>query len=227
MNARVADVMTKNVVAVRKYASFNEIAARFRELQVSAFPVLDDDGTLVGMVSETDLIPKEALQAGYADHPGLSGLRYRSERGKAGAVTAIDLMSRPPVTIGPHDLLSHAARVMHDHKVNHFPVVNQGRLVGGIVSRADVLSVFGRPDEEIRDEIIENVILWHYLTNPDSFTVTVRDGVVTLKRAPETASVGHGIVSAVRHLDGVVAVHDELRYPANEQERSWGAQASW
>ena len=104
--------------------------------------------------------------------------------------------------------------------------MNQGRLVG-IVSRADVLSVFGRPDEEIRDEIIENVILRHYLTNPDSFTVTVRDGVVTLKGAPETASVGHGIVSAVRHLDGVVAVRDELRYPADEQERSWGAQTSW
>ena len=117
MNARVADVMTKNVVAIRKYASFKEIAARFRELRVSAFPVLDDDGTLVGMVSETDLIPKEALQAGYEGHPGLTGLRYRSERGKAGAVTASDLMSLPPVTIGPHDLLSRAARLMYDDKV--------------------------------------------------------------------------------------------------------------
>ena len=100
MNARVADVMTKNVVAVRKYASFKEIAARFRELRVSAFPVLDDDGTLVGMVSETDLMAKEALQTDHESHPGLPRLGRRSERAKAGAVTASDLITGrrlPPV----------------------------------------------------------------------------------------------------------------------------------
>lgn len=226
MNARVADVMTKNVVAVRKYASFKEIAARFRELRVSAFPVLDDDGTLVGMVSETDLMAKEALQTDHESHPGLPRLGRRSERAKAGAVTASDLMSRPPVTTGPHDLVSDAARLMSDHKVNQLPVVSQGRLVG-IVSRADVLSVFGRPDDELRDEIIENIILRHYLTDPDSYTIIVRDGVVTVQGAPETASVGHGIVSAIRHLDGVVVVRDELRYPTGQQEPQWGAQASW
>jgi CBS domain-containing protein len=213
-------------VAVRKYASFKEIAARFRELRVSAFPVLDDDGIVVGMVSETDLMPKEARQAGREGHPGLPRLGHRSERAKAGAVTACDLMSRPPVTIGPHDLLSRAAHLMYEHKINQLPVVTQGRLVG-IVSRADVLSVFGRPDKEIQNEIVENVILDHYLTNPDTFAVTVRDGVVTLKGSPETASVGHSIVSAIRHLDGVVAVRDELRYPADQQEPEWGAQASW
>jgi CBS-domain-containing membrane protein len=84
MSARVADVMTTNVVAVRKSASLKEIASRLRELRGSAFPVLDDDGIVAGMVSETDLMPKEALVAGYEGHPGLSGLRHRGELGAPG-----------------------------------------------------------------------------------------------------------------------------------------------
>lgn len=227
MSVRVADVMTTNVVAVRKYASFKEIAARLRDLRVSAFPVLDDDGAVLGVVSETDLMAKEALPAGYEGHPGPSRLRHRRELEKAAATTAADLMTRPPITIGPYDLVSDAAHLMYDHKVNHLPVVGQNGELLGIISRADVLSVFGRPDKEIRHEIIETVITRHYFTDPGDFTVIVEDGVVTLKGTPENASVGHGIVSEVRHLEGVVAVRDELAYPAAARERQWGEQASW
>jgi len=227
MSARVADVMTTNVVAVRKSASFKEIAARFRELRVSAFPVLDDDGIVVGMVSETDLMPKEALVAGHEGHSGLSGPRHRGELGKARGVTAADLMTRPPVSVGPYDLLSHAAHLMYDRHVSHLPVVAQGGRLAGIVSRADVLSVFGRPDQNISREITETVILRHFLTDPGDYTVLVQDGVVTLEGTPETAEVGHGIVSEVRHLEGVVAVHDELRYPVAGRERARGARSSW
>jgi CBS domain-containing protein len=68
MSARVADVMTTKVVAVRADASFKEIAAMLRGLRVSAFPVLDADDQVIGVVSETDLLPKEALEAGYEGH---------------------------------------------------------------------------------------------------------------------------------------------------------------
>jgi CBS domain-containing protein len=213
MSARVADVMTTNVVAVRKSAPFKEIAARLREQQMSAFPVLDDDDKVVGVVSEADLLPKEALEAGYEEHPGrLSGLRHRAEREKATGVTAADLMSRPAITIGPCDLVSHAAHLMYDHKVRCLPVVDGERLVG-IITRADVLGVFGRTDADIRWDVTENVILREFLADPAQFTVTVRDGVVTLEGRPESAAVGHDLVAAVRHLEGVVAVRDELTYP--------------
>lgn len=212
MSARVADVMTTNAVAVRANASFKEIAARLREHHVSAFPVIDNDDRVIGVVSEADLLPKEALEAGYEGHRGFSGLRHRTEREKAEGVTAADLMSRPPVTIGPLDLVSHAAHLMYDHRITCLPVVDRERLVG-VISRADVLSVFGRTDADIRWEVTEKVMLQEFLTDPGRFTVTVRDGVVTLAGRPETAEMGHDIVTAVRHREGVVAVRDELTYP--------------
>jgi CBS domain-containing protein len=212
MSARVADVMTTNAVAVRANASFKEIAARLREYKTSAFPVLDHDDKVIGVVSEADLLPKEALEAGYEGHRRLSGLRHRAEREKATGVTAADIMSRPPVTIGPHDLVSHAAHVMYDQRITCLPVVEGERLVG-VITRADVLSVFGRTDADIHRDITEKVMLQEFLTDPDRFTVTVQDGVVTLQGRPETADMGHDIVDVVRHMDGVVAVRDKLTYP--------------
>ena len=147
MSAKVTDVMTRKVVAVHTSASFKEIAATLRERRVSAFPVVDDDGRVIGVVSEADLIAKEALEGGYESHPGpLSGLLHRRDLEKARGATAGELMSRPPVTVRPDDLVSHAAQLMHDRRVKRLPVVSaDGKLVG-IISRTDVLSVFSRPD---------------------------------------------------------------------------------
>jgi CBS domain-containing protein len=212
MSARVADIMTTNAVAVRANASFKEIAARLREYKVSAFPVLDNDDKVIGVVSEADLLPKEALEAGYEGHRGpLSGLRHRSEREKAVGQTAADIMSRPPVMIGPHDLVSHAAHLMYDHRITCLPVVDGERFVG-VISRADVLSVFGRTDADIHWDVTEKVILREFLADPCQFTVTVKDGVVTLKGRPETSDVGHDLVDVVRHMEGVVGVRDKLTY---------------
>jgi len=215
MSARVMDVMTSNVVAVHTNASFKEIAATLRDRRVSAFPVLDDAGTVIGVVSEADLIAKEALEAGYETHPGpLSGLLHGHDLEKARGATAGELMSRPPVTVRPDELVSHAAHLMHDRRVKRLPVVNaDGKLVG-IISRTDVLSVFSRPDQDIRREITQEIILGRFLTDPATFAVTVKDGIVTLEGSPETAPLGRDIVAAVRHLEGVVAVRDRLSYPA-------------
>jgi len=215
MSARVADVMTTNPVAVRANALFKEIAVRLRELHVAAFPVLDADDKVIGVVSEADLLPKEALEAGYEGHPNpLGRLLHHAERHKAAGVTARDLMSRPPVTVGPFDLVSHAAHLMYDHKVTSLPVVDHGRLAG-LITRADVLSVFGRPDADIRSEIVQKVILGEFRT--DAAAVSVHDGVVTLEGEPETSELGHGIVAAIRHTEGVVAVDDRLTYrPAHD-----------
>jgi len=214
MSARVVDVMTAHPVAVRGSASFKEIAARLRELHVPAFPVLDADGKVIGVVSEADLLPKEALEAGYEGHRGrLARLRHRAEREKATGVTASDLMSAPPLTIGPFDLVSHAAHVMYDHNVTCLPVVARGRLAG-MITRADVLSVFGRADADIRREIVQRVLLREYLADPATFTVTVDDGVVTITGRPETAEAGHAIIASARHMEGVIAVRDQLTYPS-------------
>jgi CBS-domain-containing membrane protein len=217
MSARVADVMTRDVVAVRTDASFKEIAAMLRSLQVSAFPVLDDDDKVIGVVSETDLLPKEALEAGYEGHAGWrSARRHRAELAKAPGVTAADLMSRPPVTVGPYELVSHAAHLMYDHRITRLPVVGAGGRLLGIISRSDVLSVFSRPDEEIRREITDKISIREYYADLALVTVTVTDGVVTLDSTPEAAITRHKIADEVRHMEGVVAVHERVSHPPGE-----------
>ena len=117
------------------------------------------------------------------------------------------------MTAAPGDTVEHAARQMYAHRVKRLPVTDpSGRLVG-IISRADVLSVFDRPDGEIRREITENLIPNELRADPGHFTVTAENGIVTLEGTPETAELGRAIVARARHVEGVVAVRDRLRYP--------------
>ena len=203
--------MTTHVVAVRLNATYKDMTARLREFRVSAFPVLDDDNKVIGVVSEADLLTKEALEFSL---PGpMGGILHGRERAKAAAVIAADLMTKPALTIGPHEPVAHAARLMYSRKVKRLPVVDEeGRLIG-IVTRADVLSVYSRPDAQIRHDIIDNVIVGTVLTDPARFTVTVKDGVVTVEGKPENASVGRDMIEEIRHVEGVVAVRDRLSYP--------------
>ena len=143
----------------------------------------------------------------------LHSLTHHRELTRATAVTAADLMTKPPVTIGPNEPVTHAARLMFNRRVKRLPVINDdGRLVG-IVTRSDVLSVYSRPDADIHREITQDLILETYLCDPAKFTVVVKDGIVTIAGTPETGSVGHDIVSEARHVEGVVAVRDRLSYP--------------
>jgi CBS domain-containing protein len=213
MNATVKDVMSTHIYAVREIASYKEIASRLRELRVTAFPVVDLDGKVIGVVSETDLLPKEALEG---EVPGvLHSLGRSREQSKITAVTAADLMTKPPVTIGPDAPVTHAARLMYSRKVRRLPVTDgDGKLIG-IVTVADVLSVYRRPDAEIQRAIAQDLILGTFMCDPGRFTVTVKDGVVTIEGTPETADIGRDIIHDARHVEGVVAVRDRLSYPAD------------
>jgi CBS-domain-containing membrane protein len=216
--AKVKDVMTTRVIWVKKAASFRELAAALREHKVSAFPVLDAAGKVIGVVSEADLLTKEAL---YADEPGvIDGILHRKDQEKARGITAGELMTAPPLTARPDDSVEDAARLMYSRKVKRLPVVDANGHLVGIVSRSDLLAVFDRTDAEIRKEILAEVLAKEFSVNPDDFTVTIKDGVVTLKGGPETGEVGREIVGKVRHVQGVVAVRDRLSYPAREYPAS-------
>jgi CBS domain-containing protein len=217
MSARVRDVMTTRVVAVRKGATFKDIVALLTEYRVSAFPVLDDQGEVVGVVSEADLLSKEALVAAMGRQAvrlgRIAGSSYRGDLAKAAAVTAADLMTEPPIVVTPDEPVTSAARLMYHARVKRLPVVEEGGQLAGIVSRADVLSVYSRPGEEIRQEITKNVILKEFSADPDQFAVTVSGGVVTLEGHPETTASGRDIVAETWHVEGVVSVRDRLTYP--------------
>jgi CBS domain-containing protein len=208
MKTAVKDVMTTQVVAVRRGATFKEMAATLRRFRVSAFPVVDENGKVIGVVSEADMLAKEAL----ADHGLVDGLLHHREVQKAEGVTAGDLMTHPAVTVRPEESVEHAARLMYSLRIKRLPVVNAGGALVGLISRTDLLAVYDRTDEEIRAEI-EGQILHEFLEDPRQFAATVKDGVVTLQGSPETAALGHDIVRKVRHVSGVVAVRDRLSYP--------------
>jgi CBS-domain-containing membrane protein len=209
MNATVKDVMTTQVVAVRSGATFKEMAAALRQYRVSAFPVIDEHEKVIGIVSEADLLAKEALT-----NPGvLAGVLHHEDVSKAEGLTAGDLMTPRAVTVRPEDSVEHAAQLMHFLKFKRMPVVDADGGLVGLVSRADVLAVYDRPDDDIREEITGNVIVRGFGKDPRQFAVTVQAGVVTVQGSPETAALGHDIVRKIRHVPGVVAVHDQLGYP--------------
>jgi CBS domain-containing protein len=211
MSATVKDVMTPDVVGVRRDTSFKDMAGMLSMSRISALPVVDEAEHVIGVVSEADMLIKEADQAG---DPGfLTGIRRRRDHEKAAGICAADLMSSPAIVIRPDEPVQHAARLMYDRGVKRLVVVDEAGHLVGIVSRSDVLGVFGRPDEDIRREVTGQVILSAFLTDPRLFDVTVRDGIVTMTGQPETAELGQRIIAAVRGLDGVVAVQDQLSYP--------------
>ena len=208
MNATVKDVMTAEVVAVRRDTTFKELAAALRQHRVSAFPVIDDADRVIGVVSEADMLAKEAMA-----EPGVvAELLHHSDVRKAEGMTAGALMTHQVVTVSPDDSIEQAARMMHFLKVRQLPVVNAGGELVGIVSRSDLLSVFDRPDEDIRKDIVDTMLLHEFLVDPRQFRVTVEDGVVTLEGTPETAAFGRSLVRKARHVPGVVAVRDRLAY---------------
>jgi len=96
MNACVGDVMTRYAVAVGRGASFRDMAGSLSRFRVSAFPVVDDDGTVIGVVSETDMLTRHAVdlarEALAEEHAG-------DGPGEPDGLTAGDLMTRPAVTI--------------------------------------------------------------------------------------------------------------------------------
>jgi CBS domain-containing protein len=202
MHAYVKDVMTTEVIAVRPDASYADLAALLHEHHVGGFPVVDGEGVVVGVVSESDLLAR------------LTSARPHRKHADPARLTAADLMSWPPVTIAPDETARHAARLMHARKLRRLPVVDHRGQLLGIVTRADLLSAFTRPDEEIRREITQDVIADGFFTDPDRLTVTVRDGIVTLAGAPGSVILGRNIADQVRYVEGVVAVRDRFTYPA-------------
>ena len=198
MNATVKDVMSTHVIAVGQSAPYKETAAMLHEQRVSAFPVTDDDNKVVGIVSESDMLAKEALEGTVPRTP--ESLTTQDMRSRVNAVTAADLMTRPAVTIGPDEPVTRAARLMFDRRVKRLPVTSDDGTLIGIVSRADVLSVYSRPDAQIQVRVTQDLVLGTLLGDPDRLAVTVKNGIVTIEGTPETGQAGHDIIDAVRHM---------------------------
>ncbi len=209
MRRRVKDVMTTTVAVVTTETPFKEIARRLAEHRVAALPVIDAREHVVGVVSEADLLLKEEHPEPRLGRP-FEGRRRASERRKASGALARDLMTAPAVTVGPDAPLAEAARLMHEHGYRSLPVVDATERVVGIVARRDLLRAFLRPDHEIQEEIEDQVILESLWIDPQSVTVSVEQGVVTLSGQLEPSSLIPILVRMTYGVDGVVRVENHL-----------------
>ncbi len=217
VNSAVKDVMTTDVVAIGESAGYKDIVTVMRERRVSACPVLDVAGRVIGVVSEADLLLKEVGPEPFTG-PGrsLRASDRRGERAKAASATAAGLMSTPPVTISPDASVAEAAKLMYDRGVKRLPVVDSAGQLAGIVSRIDVLSVFARPDGQIRDEVLQKVIGGNFALNPEAFEVTVTSGIVTVTGQIKRGAVAGQLMDVICHVEGVVAIRDRVSYPSED-----------
>jgi len=231
MSATIRDVMNTRVIALKRSADFKEIVSVLRHHGVSACPVVNDAGQVIGVVSEGDLLFKEADPATPC---GSIRMRWKlNEESKANAVTAGHLMTSPAVTIQPDTPVAVAAKVMQDRRLKRLPVVTDDGSLIGIVSRADILSVYERPDADILDEVRTAIMAGEFGLDPSDFGVTVTSGIVTITGMVEDQCAALDLVARTRHTEGVVAVRDRLTIgePSSEAgpsgRRQQAAAASW
>ncbi|MEU1279247.1 CBS domain-containing protein [Streptomyces sp. NPDC005805] len=199
----VDDVMTHAPVAVGRDASYREIAALLADRRISAVPVLEGDGRVIGVVSEADLLPAAEYAAAGGAGPDPAGTGE--------ALTADRLMSSPAVTVHAGAGIAEAARIMARRRVKRLPVVGSGGLLEGVVSRGDLLKVFLRPDAEIAAEIREDVLPG--LPGPADVSVSVAEGAVTVTGALRDRELVPLLARAVRAVEGVVDVRMDLSAP--------------
>jgi CBS domain-containing protein len=205
---KVRDVMTTDPVTVTRRTRFKDLVEMLDARRISAAPVVDGQGRIVGMVSQGDLLPKEAYRDRYPTRR--EALLHLEEIEKAGGVTVGDVMTVSVAVIGPHATLSEAARLMARRQVRRLPVVDGAERLVGIISRSDLLKLFLIPDEQLAAKVRAELAETFPGADADRLTVTVRCGVATVGgHLDDTRSVPV-LVRVVRAVEGVVDVCVEL-----------------
>jgi CBS domain-containing protein len=212
----VRDVMTADVVFVSPDTGYKEIVETMLGNAVSALPVVNDAGRVVGIVSELDLLHKVEFATEEPHRRLFERQRERVARAKGAADTAEDLMTSPAIVIRDNATVAAASIVMHRQGIKRLPVVDAHGMMLGIVSRGDVLRGFLRSDAEIRWEVAEEVLRRSMWLEPYEVQATVDRGVVTLEGHVERRSMAEVTVELVRATVGVVDVVDKLTYRTDD-----------
>jgi CBS domain-containing protein len=202
--------MTTEILTVGPEASLKEAARRMLEGEISGLPVINDDGDLVGIITEADFMATEADRR-VTRRAGLLRLFVRDAEIPSHERLVGDVMTADVKVIGPESDHAEAARLMEKEGIKRIPVVADGRLIG-LIARADMLKAYVRSDQEIIDEIQGHVmkdILWI-----DSRRVEIEcvDGNVIVSGHLETKSDASLLIELTRRLDGVTSVSDHLTW---------------
>ena len=217
----IRDVMSASVVTVKPETPLKEVARMLIDRRISGVPVVDEEGMVLGVISEADLLVKEQ-GAEAIRHRRLARLlgestESRAQSVKLGAVTAAQAMTSPAVTIASGRPIPEAAAIMTSRHVNRLPVIDDGRLVG-IVSRADLVRAYVRSDEQLAATIREDVILRILWLDPSHFTVTVKEGVAAVTGHVERRSTAEILVETVRTVPGIIDVRAAIRWSIDDSQ---------
>ncbi|HKC20342.1 MAG TPA: CBS domain-containing protein [Candidatus Dormibacteraeota bacterium] len=204
--------MTSSVHVASPSTSFKALVRLLDENRISAIPIVDRQGIPVGVVSEADLLLKleRRKAAPWADL--LEVRRHQLARDKAHGRVASDVMTSPPITVRSDSALGAAARLIRERKVRRLVVVDERGKIAGILARSDLLQVFLRTDEELRDEIVEALIPSLMVDQEDAILVDVHDSVVTLGGVVDRKSDAEILGRTTSEVDGVVDVSNELDF---------------
>jgi CBS domain-containing protein len=202
---RISDVMTADVATADRDMTCKRVVMLMTDRHVNAIPVVDSGRKVLGMVSEADVLRKQERRP---PRSAAGLLRRRAERDWE-ARTVGELMTSPAVTVHPDAPLDAAARLMNARHIRRLPVVDGAGDLVGVVSRRDLMKVFLRPDAEIEAEI-RDVLAGILLEDADGITVSVREGVVTLKGALAGQDTLRVVTRLAADVPGVVAVASQL-----------------
>ena len=211
----VLDVMRADVVTVTTRTPFKDLVGLMAGKGISAVPVLGRHGEVVGVVTETDLLKKQSLQQDPAS-PRPMRRAYRARWSRASGDCAGEVMTTHPVTVRPEATVAEAARLIDRCHCGCLPVVDEAGKLAGTVASRDLLRVFLRPDSEIRDEIMREILVGCFAANPAKVTLDVADGVVVVSGEIERKSMLPLVLAMIRAVDGVVDAEGRLDYAIDD-----------
>ena len=204
----VEQVMTTEVVTVTPETPIAEVARILVERGISGLPVVDPEGRVLGIVSEGDLLVREAGH--WSDE------KPQARGGKVDARTAGEAMTAPALTIEPFRAIRAVAEIMIGNHVNRLPVVDaEGRLLG-IVSRADLVRAFVRTDAELERTIRSEVLIRDMWLDPDKFEVRVERGVAKVTGSVTKRSTAEVIARLLAMVPGIVAVEADIAWDIDD-----------
>jgi len=209
---KIRDVMTTDVTTASPETSLRDLALLLCERQVSGAPVVDATGTVVGVISEADLLAKQVSRPLSRRLPleWILGERHDPDELRRRAATTVgQAMSSPAVTIEANLPVREAANVMVDRGINRLPVLDGGRLVG-IITRADLVHAYLGSDEDIGRTIADRVLRRTMWLDPDAFDVEVNEGIVHIAGHVDRRTTAGIVERLVGLIDGVVEVRSGI-----------------
>lgn len=214
---RVVDLMASEVISVHRETSLRDAARLMVEKGISGLPVTDEDGSLVGVISEGDFLRKE-VDRGDLMGRGLLGVLFDSRDSLAEAENVGEVMAENLFTVSPDATLVEAARTMTTHGVKRLPVVTrEGKLVG-VISRRDVVAAFTRPDELIEDEIREDILRRLLFLEPTLLEISVEGGVVDISGELPTRTDARLLEAMVQRTDGVIRAEFDVTWKIDDTQ---------